>query len=330
MRAPSNRLAFTLIELLVVIAIIAILIALLVPAVQKVREAAARTQCLNNLKQIGLAVHGYHDANRGLPSAGDYAIGMTSKSWSVSARLLPFVEQDALHKLINFSLTYDNVANLPAAQFRVPLQICPSDPNDRPRPDGAVTHYPISYGANFGTWLIFNPSTQQGGDGAFLINRQVRLVGITDGTSNTLAFAEVKMYTPYLRDGGNPSAAGTAPPATPAAISGFGGSFKADSGHTEWVDARVHQTGFTTTFAPNTPVPFVNGGVTYDVDFNSSREGQTTTAITYAAVTSRSYHSGIVNVLLMDGTARSISSTVALTVWRALGTRMGNEVVGDF
>lgn len=328
MRAHTPRFAFTLIELLVVIAIIAILIALLVPAVQKVREAAARTQCLNNLKQIGLAMHGYHDAQGGLPSAGDYPVGVTGSSWSVIARLLPYVDQDALHKQINFSAHYSTQSAV--ASFRVPLNICPSDPNAKPRVDGAVTHFPISYGANFGTWMIFNAATQQGGDGAFVVNRQVRLVTMTDGTSNTLAFAEVKMYTPYLRDGGNPSATGAAIPANPSVIAGYGGSFKADSGHTEWVDARVHQTGFTTVFTPNTTVPYSNGGVNYDIDFNSMREGNTTTGITYAAVTSRSYHGGMVNVVLADGTARSVSSSISLQIWRSLGTRVGNEVVGEY
>ncbi len=328
MRARIRRSAFTLIELLVVIAIIAILIALLVPAVQKVREAASRTQCLNNLKQIGLAMHGYHDAQGGLPTAGDYPFGTTGAAWSIQARLLPYVEQDALHKLINFSAAYSTQPTITSA--RVQLHLCPSDPNAKPRQDGALTHYPISYGANFGTWMIFNASTQQGGDGTFVVNRKTSLVTVTDGTSNTLAFAEVKMFSPYLRDGGNPSAAGTPIPASPAVVAGYGGSFKVDSGHTEWVDARVHQTGFTTVFTPNTNVPYVNAGVTYDIDFNSTREGTSTTAITYAAVTSRSYHAGMVNVLLADGTCRPISNSISLAVWRALGTRVGNEVVSDF
>ncbi|MBI2807721.1 MAG: DUF1559 domain-containing protein [Planctomycetes bacterium] len=329
MRTCRTRPAFTLIELLVVIAIIAILIALLVPAVQKVREAANRTSCLNNLKQIGLALHSYHDANRGLPPGGTYPSGVISSSWSVLARLLPYVEQDNVYRNINFGLTYDVQPAI--TQIRMPIHICPSDGNDRPRPDGALTHYPVSYGANFGTWMVFNAATQQGGDGAFIVNQRFRLPQIQDGTSNTLAFAEVKMYTPYLRDGGNPSAFGVAPPTDPTVVGAFGGSFKPDSGHTEWVDARVHQTGFTTAFGPNTAVPFAYNGATFDIDFTSSREGKSTTGITYAAVTSRSYHSGLVNVLLLDGTCRSIQNSISLATWRALGTRAGDEVVpNDF
>jgi prepilin-type processing-associated H-X9-DG protein len=96
------------------------------------------------------------------------------------------------------------------------------------------------------------------------------------------------------------------------------------------VDARAHQSGFTTVFTPNTVVPFVSGGTSYDIDFNSMREGRTTTAITYAAVTSRSHHSGVVNVLLLDGSCRSVADSINLATWRALGTRSGGEVGGDY
>jgi prepilin-type processing-associated H-X9-DG protein len=114
-------------------------------------------------------------------------------------------------------------------------------------------------------------------------------------------------------------------------VAAYGGDFRADSGHTEWVDARVHQAGFTTVFGPNTAVPFESGGVTYDIDFNASREGATANRITYAAVTARSYHSGLVNALLMDGSVRTFRSDITAAIWRALGTRSGGEPVGaDF
>ncbi|MCC6421353.1 MAG: DUF1559 domain-containing protein [Gemmataceae bacterium] len=329
MNRPQNylRKAFTLIELLVVIAIIAILIGLLLPAVQKVREAANRTQCLNNLKQIGLALHNHENAVRSYPPAGVYPIGATGTSWSVQARLLPYLEQANLYRQINFAAGY---ATQPlVTQQRIAVYFCPSDPNDRARADGSLIQYPLTYGANFGTWMVYNPSARQGGDGAFVINNALRPRSMQDGTSNTVAFAEVKAYTPYLRDGGSPSAAGTAAPA-PAAVAGYGGSFKTDSGHTEWVDARVHQSGFTGAFTPNTIVLYASGGVNYDVDFNSNREGRTIDQITYATVTARSHHTGIVNVLLMDGSVRSVDDGIALTLWRALCTRAGGEVVGNY
>jgi prepilin-type N-terminal cleavage/methylation domain-containing protein len=325
---PPRRHAFTLIELLVVIAIIAVLIGLLVPAVQRVREAAARTQCQNNLKQIGLAVHNYENAMRAFPPGGAYPVGVAGASWSLQARILPYLEQENLQKLIDWNLPYS--AQPLVTQQRVAVYLCPMDSGDRPRPDGAVTHYPLSYGINLGSWFIFNPLTAQVGDGAFVINISLHHRSFTDGLSNTVGVAEVKTWTPYLRDGGTPSAPSAPPPATPAAVAPMGGSFKPDSGHTEWVDARVHQTGFTTTFPPNTLVPYTNAGVNYDIDFNSRREGTTTNEITYAAVTSRSYHGNIVNALLMDGSVRPISNGIQAAVWKGLGSRAGGEILPDF
>jgi prepilin-type processing-associated H-X9-DG protein len=166
------------------------------------------------------------------------------------------------------------------------------------------------------------------GTGVFVVNQELKLAAIVDGTSNTLGMSEVKAFTPYLRDGGIP-ASDTAVPARPEDIGSFGGEFKVDSGHTEWVDARAHQTGFTTTFPPNQKCPYTFGGVTYDIDFNSMREGRSTSLPTYAVVTSRSYHVGGVNTLWMDGSVRYMSNSIATEVWRAVGTRSGGEVTHD-
>jgi prepilin-type N-terminal cleavage/methylation domain-containing protein/prepilin-type processing-associated H-X9-DG protein len=322
-----NRRGFTLVELLVVIAIIGILVALLLPAVQAAREAARRMSCGNNLKQIGLALHNYHDTFGSFPPGAIHPGGMTSDSWSIHARLLPFLEQENLQDLIDWQLPYG--AQGEVTQTRVDTYLCPSDPGDRERPDGAIAHYPVTYGANMGTWFIFDPNSQSGGDGLVYPNSRTGLRDVLDGTSTTLAFAEVKAWNPYLRDGGNPGASNAPLPAADG-ITGLGGNFKPNSGHTEWVDGRVHQTGFTGTFTPNALVPHTTAGEAYDVDFNSSREGKTANQLTYAAVTSRSYHPGGVQVALADGSARFVSEDIQLTTWRALITRAGGDVVADY
>ena len=316
---------FTLVELLVVIAVIGILVALLLPAVQAAREAARRMSCTNNLKQTCLALHNYHDTYKVFPPAGIYPKGATGDGWSIQARLLPFLEQANLQDLINWNLSY--TAQPLVTKARVPTYLCPSEVNDHERPDGAITHYPLTYGVNVGTWFVYHPVSGQHGNGLTGPNGHTGMASLIDGTSNTLAFAEVKAWNPYLRDGGNPSAAGAPIPNTPADVVAFGGDFKSNSGHTEWVDGRVHQSGVTGTFPPNTLVPHTDGGKVYDVDFNSRREGKTTDQITYAAVTSRSYHPGGVNVALADGSVRFVAETIEPLIWRGLSTREGGEVV---
>lgn len=325
-----HRSAFTLVELLVVIAIIGILVSLLLPAVQAAREAARRMSCQNNLKQIGLALHNYHDTYRSLPPSGYYSRREPSTSWSVQARILPQIEQGNLQRLIDWRLSYREQGHV--ARTRVPTFICPSEINDvlRPSPkdhDPDFAYYPLNYGGNFGEWFIFNPANNRVGSGVFVPNIRQKFASVTDGLSNTLAFAEIKAFNPYLRDGLNPAGEGVASPTDPQQVVDLGGNFKQNSGHTEWVDSRIHQTGFTTTFTPNTKMLFEADGRSYDVDFNSSREGKTLTDVTYAAVTSRSYHTGGVNVTLCDGSVHFVSENIDLQVFRGVGTRSGQEVV---
>ena len=321
--------AFTLVELLVVIAILGILMALLLPAVQAAREAARRASCTNNLRQIGLALHNYHDTCRQFPPSVILPAGVVPfDGWSAQARLLPFVEQENLHDLIDWNLDYKSQPAV--TKTRVATYLCPSEMKDEERPDGSLIHYPLNYGINLGTWFVYDPNRREGGDGLSYPNSRTRFASVTDGTSNTLAFAEVKAWNPYLRDGGNPSAPVAPIPNVPTVISSLGGDFKTNSGHTEWVDGRAHQIGFTGTFPPNTVVPLASGGKTYDIDFNSSREGKTANQLTYAVVTSRSYHPGGTNVVLTDGSVRFVAETIELTTWRSLTTPGGGEVVGEY
>jgi len=324
----GRRRAFTLIELLVVIAIIAILIALLLPAVQQAREAARRVQCKNNLKQFGLALHNYVDVYSAFPPAGVLRTNQLSDSYSAQARLLPYLDQANLQSLIDFSVSYS--AQPQVSKTRVAMFMCPSEVNDRAKTTATLTYYPSNYGVNFGTWFAWSPATGGTGDGAFGVNSRFRPADFTDGMSNSIAIAEVKTYQPILRDGGTPGTLNVAPPAGAADVLAYGGTFDPELAHTEWVNGMLTHTGFTTTFPPNTPVVYMNGSTPVDVDFISSRLGISATVPTYGVITARSYHTGIVQVLLMDGSARPVSNNIDRSVWRALGTRAGSEVVSEF
>lgn len=332
-----RRRGFTLIELLVVIAIIAVLVALLLPAVQQAREAARRSQCKNNLKQLGVAVHNYLEANQYLPPSAsiDLSVSTTGNngSWGIHGRLLQYLEQTNLGDKVDLSTAWD--FQLAISGIKVAAYSCPSDPkSDQVRDPGGgrALLYPTTYGFNYGSWFIFNPTTGIGGEGAFFPNSRLTDAAFTDGTSNTLLASEVKAWTPYNRNGGPTSTAVPADAAAVAAQVATGTDFKKDTGHTEWPDGRVHHNGFTTTLTPNTVVNYVNGGVTYDADYNSWQEGRNgnTGSPTYAAITSRSHHVGSVNVALVDGAVRTVTDKIDIGIWRALGSRANGEVIGDW
>jgi prepilin-type N-terminal cleavage/methylation domain-containing protein len=334
MRAyPTRPRGFTLVELLVVIAIIGILVALLLPAVQFARESARRSSCANNLRQMVLATHHYHDANRAMPPFSCLPPpGVSGGVWSAQARILPFIEQVQLQNRINFSYSYSDIVRAPqhaeVTKMRIPVYMCPDEIRAVPRypstPTG-VTHFPLSYGANLGTWLVFDPVAGRVANGAFVVNASLTDSGFLDGMSNTLAFSEIKAYQANVKPG-VPSGINEPVPASAAAVASFAGAASVSgTGHTEWVDGKVHETGFTTTLTPNTKVLLSSGGTVYDIDLISKAENVTNTQPTYAAVTSRSYHPGIVQVALMDGSVRAIGNSVETLVWRAISTRDGYE-----
>jgi prepilin-type N-terminal cleavage/methylation domain-containing protein/prepilin-type processing-associated H-X9-DG protein len=198
MRTRAPRTAFTLIELLVVIAIIAVLIGLLLPAVQKVRETAARMSCQNNLKQIGLACHNYHDTNPFFPpgyrALAPYSDGATDTTpgWGWAALLLPYLEQNNLHQQFNFNLPVQNAKPIGTA---INVYLCPSDL----LPSGAFA-VPDGFGKPVALAAASSYAACAGGDesgtadasglGIFYRNSRTRFTDVTDGASNTILIGE--------------------------------------------------------------------------------------------------------------------------------------------
>ncbi len=339
------RRAFTLIELLVVIAIIAVLIGLLLPAVQKVRAAAARASCQNNLKQLGLALHNYEGANGTLPPAfrgtpkGPYA-GWPAyiDSWGVLALLSPYLEQTAVYNTLNLELPLyipPLFTFAPENQFAigttVKLFLCPSDRMEPvARLSATAMMGPTNYAACLGS------GTTNGGppfgmswdaDGLFRARDGLKLTDCPDGLSNTAALSES-----LLGDGGE-SVPGPTPPADPQRVYRYlalGSTVSDDAcaaatlwnyNHLRgflWVTGELRCTSYNHYAVPNAPVPDCIAN-----DLTSPVVSARLTAVGFRAA--RSLHSGGVNVTFGDGSVRFVADTVERDVWRALGTRAGGE-----
>jgi prepilin-type N-terminal cleavage/methylation domain-containing protein/prepilin-type processing-associated H-X9-DG protein len=323
----SLRRAFTLIELLVVIAIIGILIALLLPAVQKVREAANRAKCTSNLHQIGLALHNYHDEMGTFPNARDtYPL-----AFSPHAHLLPYLEQDNLYRTIDFTgadgatSTYKGV-NAQPAETPVAVFSCPSDFGSVPGGNGAtagVTFGGTNYVSCTGTGASSSGVTNGdyvSSDGVFRLvpGGPTAIKDITDGTSNTAAFSESTYGSGLAAQSPAPS------PQDPLLLAtDINGSAMDPDTCTQtttytgqrgdrWINGGYLSTAYNHYLAPNSPI----------LDCLN-------TANNYGLKTARSRHSGGVNLLLCDGSVRFVTNAVSLPTWRALATRGGNEVVGS-
>jgi prepilin-type N-terminal cleavage/methylation domain-containing protein/prepilin-type processing-associated H-X9-DG protein len=334
-----KRNAFTLIELLVVIAIIAVLIGLLLPAVQKVREAAARIRCQNNLKQIALAMHNYESAHGRFPPAfkGDGTPIAYFASWSPLAELNPFLEQTAIYNQMDLSLqTYEskipfNITgpNQFAVQQTVQLFLCPSD-KMQPVTTGSAYGVPVLGPTNY---AFCNGTGTNGGspwdaDGVFIAKRALRIGDIADGTSNTAMLSESTLGQ------GTESASGPPPAPLSTAYGYLSGQPLSDGACAAttlwnverlrgfmWASGEIRCASYNHYFPPNAVQADC---VTFDIRPGPARY----TALGWRAA--RSLHSGGVNLALCDGSVRFIRDAIAPAIWRALATRAGGEALGDF
>ena len=320
---PRRQFGFTLIELLVVIAIIAILIGLLLPAVQKVREASNRVHCQNNMKQLGVALHNFESTRGRLPSGSPQLFRSDSGYLSPQVQLLPFIEQDNTYRLFNLDLGPFHAANLSAAQQRPKVFRCPSEVLPADRNELGWTNYH----ANCGSWVhlggwdgVFGPNYVPPGTSLPKLG-DVRLAEIADGTSNTTAFAEVcngpgttgmpRGERTDCYEFGRPPP-GDAAQARAAFLVGdwrtrpipWNGDWRW-RGY-PWAEGTVWRGWYNHLLPPNRAC---------------WRPNEWWLLVTPAS----SYHAGGVNVLWCDGAVRFVAETVAPNVWLAAGTRNGGE-----
>lgn len=324
---------FTLIELLVVIAIIAILIALLLPAVQQAREAARRTQCKNNLKQIGLAMHNYHDVYNMFPvgacakPASAAALGI-DVSIGAFASILPYIDGANLKGLYNDELTWE--AQTPAvAKTIVTAYLCPSATGPAVDSNPVLAAYPI--GPDFGTsqYLLSKGASKEwcfgasagNTQGMFGINVRTAFRDMTDGSSNTLCVGEGATGNPWT------VSAGSAPL---VAIT--------TNGHVQsgWISPQPNplavqgMSGYTTAGNWGTTVYKMNQNPVVETVYDDSALNSCAASTTDYTSNFRSQHEGGAQFTLGDGSSRFISENIDQGIYNALGTRAGGEVIGEY
>jgi prepilin-type N-terminal cleavage/methylation domain-containing protein len=313
--SSKHRLAFTLIELLVVIAIIAVLIGLLLPAVQKVREAANRAKCTNNLKQLALAMHSYHDSRNTLPPGSRRKVndpnyvgpGEWYDDHGWYSQMGPFIEQDNWFHLINFELSFSDEANDTARRFEMQVFACPDDGlkhNEWPSHNWARIRG--NYVVNFGN-TNYGQTTKAGvlfGGAPFGIYKSSRFADIPDGLSNTLMMAEVITVGDTGINWGGP-------------LSDFSTSL---GGQTFEAWLTPNSLVFDDVARVCPPQSALNGipGCNLIGDNNTTPE---------QSLCARSKHPDGVNASLCDGSVHFFSNSIDLAVWRALSTSRGGEAI---
>ncbi len=332
-RVRRRRPAFSLIELLVVLAIIATLLGLLLPAVQRVRESANYIACRNHLRQIGLAVHGYEVSNGYFPG-----LGTAPRMESVLTRVLPYLEQDNLDKLIApsgpiFTPWADDAllspAQAAAARVPVPLFLCPSDGRTPVfTAYGLATLAGTNYVVNAGTGTKTFYDLRFRTDGVFWYGSKVRHADLTDGLASTMFVSEALLgngadsyevpldtrrqwMTVSCMTDVYPDRPGTLLPLTDSlCMSPAGMSWRGDRG-ASWLGGPGQRSVFNTYLMPNDPMPDCG-------------------ALGLGRYKASSGHPGGVNMVLGDGSVHFIKDHIEIETWRALSTRGDAEVMGSY
>jgi prepilin-type processing-associated H-X9-DG protein len=337
-----------LIELLVVIAIIAVLIALLLPAVQAAREAARRISCVNNMKQIGIAIHNYHEANNTFPlgismnpqqQPGVYTEG---GNWGSLGLILGYMGEGPLYNAINFSYGVSSGPsganraywfNYTCIYAQVRVYLCPSDPNAGHQ-TSSLQPEECNYAASGGTTTI-NPQVS-GSDGLFTWQVSYSIASVLDGTSNTIAYSEYIVAPPTPDFIKGIQMANVDMPAASLVLSASSNSTAVlqaiQNCQTAWTNRTATLSTNRGRFWANGN--FANGMYSNVVPPNLSQYPWGSCSITGGSVAfcqfsnSNSYHAGSgANILFADGSVKFIKSTIAQTIWWALGTRANGEVV---
>lgn len=313
-----NRSGFTLVELLVVIAIIGVLVSLLLPAVQMAREAARRSQCSNNLRQITLAAHMYHDAHKCLPPGNTNTTAL-----STHAFLLPFLEQDNIQQSINFNAKWSDAANAIPLAKRIPTFLCPSDPQSQTPIGWAGNNYRACQGSGILNGLpATDPADSNynfpGPNGIFYLASATTFGEIIDGTSNTAAFSE------HIKGDSNNGIASKADTFWPKTYPNTPDEAVAQCESINWQDLQYQRVS-------DVGTPWLQGyhstTIYHHVQLPNKRSCMFPPG--RISVTAKSAHPNGVQVAMIDGGVRFISNSINIYTWRALGSRHGGEVTDN-